>query len=118
MSVRIVFAVLAALLALAPAPAYADYFGAIAYNSYSGAYGYSFDYGDRYGAEQRALSECGGGCSVAVWFRNACGALATGPSGWGAASAGNRGAAESTALSYCARNSYGCYVKAWACTTR
>ena len=111
-------AVAATLFAALSLPARADYYGAIAYSTGSGAVGYSYDYGSRYAAEARALNECGGGCFIATWFRNACGALAVGPRGWGAAWANSRSGAERAALGYCAQNTAGCYVKRWVCTTR
>jgi hypothetical protein len=53
-------------------------YGAIAYSSATGAHGYSFDYANRESAQARALSECGADCKIAVWFNNACAALAVG----------------------------------------
>lgn len=98
-----------------------DYYGAIAYSTSTGAHGYSYDYDSRYDAEQRALNECyqyGGGCQVAIWFRNACGALAVGPNGWGADWHANRSGAESKAIARCSQYSYGCSIVRWVCTTR
>jgi len=70
-------------------------YGAIAYSPDSGDYGYSFSYSSRAGAERRAKRECGKtDCTIAAWFRNSCGALATGDDGtW----AGGRGDSESAA---------------------
>ncbi|GIL02492.1 MAG: hypothetical protein BroJett030_23910 [Alphaproteobacteria bacterium] len=108
----------ALFVAFSPATALAQYFGAIAYSAYSGRWGYSYDYLSRYEAEQRALAECGGGCQIAVWFSNGCGALAVGPDGWGSGWAYSRAQAEANALSACRSYSYGCRIQAWACTTR
>ncbi|MEZ5800215.1 MAG: DUF4189 domain-containing protein [Nitratireductor sp.] len=62
-------------------------FGAIAYSPNTGAHGYSYDYSSRGEAETYAMNECrkyAGDCRVAIWFRNACGALAVGNiGGWG-----------------------------------
>ena len=111
-------AVAATLFAALSLPARADYYGAIAYSTGNGAVGYSYDYGSRYAAEARALNECGGGCFIATWFRNACGALAVGQNGWGADWGNSRAEAESKALNACYRYTGGCYVKRWVCTTR
>lgn len=111
---------LIALLAQGDAAAQ-DYYGAIAYSTSTGAHGYSYDYGSQYDAEQRALNECyqyGGGCQVATWFRNACGALAVGPNGWGADWHTSRSGAESKAIARCSQYSYGCSIIRWVCTTR
>jgi serine/threonine-protein kinase len=100
-----------------------NYFGAIAYSTTSGAYGYSYDYPTRSEAEARAISECrtrGSGCEVVIWYRNACGALATAPNGArGWAWAATRKKAQNSALEYC-RNHGGddCGVLCWSCATR
>jgi len=99
-----------------------DYYGAIAYSQSSRAHGYSYDYGSRAAAEQRAYNECaqyGAGCKIAVWFRNACGALAVGQDGgWGSGWHRTRRGAESNAIDSCSGVSYGCKVVRWVCTTR
>ncbi|MEM8854676.1 MAG: DUF4189 domain-containing protein [Devosia sp.] len=83
----------------------AQTYGAIAYSSRTGAYGYSYDYSSRGAAERRALRECrkrAGGCVIATWFRNSCGALATAPrGGWGAHWGNNRRQAQRKALRRC-----------------
>ena len=76
-----------------PRPSTGDLFGAIAYNSEDGSYGYGYNFPDRASAEARAIRECerasqGKACEVLVWFQNACGALArdgrnNAGSGWG-----------------------------------
>lgn len=118
MSLRIILAAIAAVLLLSPASARAEYFGAIAYNPNTGAHGYSYDYGDRYSAERRALNECAGRCQVAVWFRNACGALAVGHSGWGSGWGSDRQRAEYEAINVCQRHTGGCSIVRWVCTSR
>ncbi len=97
-----------------------DHYGAIAYSTDTGKYGYSYDYGSRGDAEQRALNECGeSGCSVVLWFRNACGALATADDhSYGTAWATSRGEAENTAMSYCNKYSSRCSIARWVCTSR
>jgi hypothetical protein len=102
-----------------PTSAMADYFGAIAFSTSDGAVGYSYDFGSREEAEERALQECGAGCEVVLWFKNACGAIAAGAGhGYGTGWAGSRGEAEGIAMRYCRQNAEGCEVLRWVCTTR
>jgi Domain of unknown function (DUF4189) len=113
---------LAGALALAfwstPAAA-ADHYGAIAFSEDSGADGYSTDYSTQGGAEERALQECGGGCKVVLWFKNACGALAVGrDNGYGTGYAPSSGEAQTIAMTECSKNSTNCSIKRWECTTR
>ena len=97
----------------------ADNYAAIAFSQDTGAEGYSNDYDSRGGAEQRAQQECGAGCEVVLWFRNACGALAVGSdNGYGTGWAASRGEAENIAMSNCNQNSTNCSVTRWVCTTR
>ncbi len=97
----------------------ADHYGAIAFSQDSGNVGYAYDYGTRAAAEERAVEECGSGCQVVVWFRNACGALATGDdNGYGSGWATSRQAAEEIALSGCNDNVKNCSVVRWVCTAR
>lgn len=100
------------LLAAAVRPAAAqDYFGAIAYSPTTRAHGWTHDYGSRQEAQNVALAECrrhADDCVIAVWFRNACGALAVGLDGYGAAWATNRVQAERAALKLCRSYSEDC----------
>jgi len=110
-----------ALVFLQGASAKAVNFGAIAYAPATGAYGQSYDYGSRRQAENRAMLECrarSAGCRIAVWFRNACGAVASGPFGWGQGWGNSRARAQYEALASCSRHTGGCGIRAWACTTR
>ncbi len=101
-----------------------DNFGAIAYSSYTGSHGYSYNYATRQAAEIRALRECesyagSGDCQVFVWFQNGCGALAKATdgaagSGWGV----DRGTAEYHALESCRQYGRDCKIIRWACTNR
>jgi hypothetical protein len=60
----------------------ADRYGAIAYSTRTGHYGYADNAPTRGAAERRALERCEGrDCKVEVWFRNSCGALAAGEDG-------------------------------------
>jgi len=98
-----------------------DNFGAIAYSPSTGAHGWSYDYASRAAAEEVALANCrqlAGDCVVPVWFRNACGALAVGSGGHGSGWGTSRRLAERFALRSCRKNTSGCWIKRWACTTR
>ena len=99
----------------------ADNYGAIAYSPSTRALGWSYDYRSRSAAESVALGNCrkhAGDCIVPLWFRNACGALATGSNGYGTGWGTSRGLAESYALQSCRRHTGGCSVRRWVCTTR
>jgi len=119
----LVLAVMGQAALLVPTAALArDYYGAIAYSQSTRAHGYSYDYRSRRAAERRAYRECrqyGGGCRIAVWFRNACGALAVGKDGgWGSGWHRNKRRAQTNAIRSCNDVSYGCRVVRWVCTTR
>jgi len=97
-----------------------DYFGAIAFSPKTRAHGWAYDYTSRTEAQERAMSECrrhASDCVSAVWFRNACGALAVGPQAYGAGWGSDRGQAERAALKSCGRFSRDCTVIRWICTT-
>lgn len=92
-------------------------YGAIAFSQDSGAHGYSYGYDTRGGAENEALQGCGGGCTVVLWFNNACGALAVGANnGYGTGWASSRGEAENIAMSNCNQNSTNCNILQWVCS--
>jgi hypothetical protein len=115
-------ALLCLILAGAARPALAqDYFGAIAYSPTTRAHGWAYDYTSRSEAQSRAMDECrrhADDCVVALWFRNACGALAAGVDGYGASWGTNRGLAERSAMESCRRHAGDCAIKRWICTTR
>ena len=70
-----------AFTTLTPALAVADSYGAIAFSPSTRADGWSNSFSTRADAERRALRECSArarDCRVAIWFKNACGALAVG----------------------------------------
>jgi len=59
-----------------------DRYGAIAYSRRTGRYGYWKGAESRGGAERHAIEACEArDCKIEVWFRNSCGALATGEGG-------------------------------------
>ena len=99
----------------------ANRFGAIAYSPSTGSHGWSYDYASREEAERVAVANCAQharDCNVPIWFQNACGALAVGPSGYGSGWAINQGLAEAYALGVCGQHSASCSVRRWVCTTR
>lgn len=100
----------------ASAAAARDQHGSLAYNHSSGAYGFSYNYPDKYAADRRALTECGRGCRVVLRFTNGCAAFATGPGNahaWGHAY--TRSHAEQIALGKCGGR--GCRIRVWACNS-
>jgi serine/threonine-protein kinase len=77
-------------------------FGAIAYSTSTANWGTSYDHASEAAARNAALDSCGqSDCKVVVWFQNACGALAVGSTGSGAAWGQTRSEAEEKALLHC-----------------
>jgi len=107
---------------LAPCAASAqDHYGAIAYSTSTKAHGWARDYPARSGAEKAALDNCAkhaDDCAAVLWFKNACGALATGPKGAGWAWARAQEAADRSALTACGKHSKACTVKQRVCTSK
>lgn len=109
----------AAIIASGATAARADSFGAISISPQNGATGWSHSYSSRWEAEDVAQSNCyqyAGDCRVAIWFKNACGAVARGPSGWGADWGDNRRDAEYAAVRSCEKHSYDCQIIRWQCS--
>lgn len=110
------------LLALLPAISFAqDYYGAIAYSPRTGANGWAYDHQTREAAEKVALQNCrknAEDCQVLVWFKNACGAVARGPKGYGWGWAPQQGGADIEATKACSTHSKGCSVIRRVCTRR
>ena len=111
-------------VALIPAVAFAqDYYGAIAYSPSKKAEGWAFNHQTRREAVKAALTNCrkyAQDCKTQVWFLNACGSLATGPGGYGAAWGSTQVAADEVALKHCQKmsktNSAQCQVTRRVCT--
>jgi hypothetical protein len=109
---------LALVLQTAPAAAQ-DYYGAIAYSNSNGAMGWAYDHRSRAAAENDALARCSGSCRIAIWFRNACAAIATSPDhAYGTGWSTSRREAEGIAMNVCRQHSGNCSVERWICTTR
>ena len=96
-------------------------YGAIALSPATGAWGDAFGYGSRAGAEQRALGECARrarDCTVAVWFKDQCGAVATAGGGvWASGLGSTRAAASADAMKDCGlRGTKGCQTRHAVCS--
>lgn len=97
-------------------PAIAAY-GAIAYSASTGKYGYSYNYDSQKNAERAALKHCKvSSCKVVLWYKNACGVVAKGDTGWGAAWAGSRTQASANAIKACSTRSRNCKAVVWSCS--
>jgi hypothetical protein len=95
-----------------------EHFGAIAYSSQTRAHGWAQNYPSRDAAEQAALSLCrkhASDCRAVLWFRNACGAFATGTNGPGWGWAQTQLAADNEALKLCGTHSTDCSVQRRIC---
>ena len=95
-------------------------YGALAYDSETGAVGWSYDFPDAAGAEQKALSSClehGRSCKVVYDFWNSCASLAVADDGSYAVGRGEtEDAANDEAVIACAGNGQNCSIQAWSCT--
>lgn len=94
----------AAMMLATPALAMAESYGAIAYSPSTKSYGWAHDFGSQNEAENAAKEACydrADDCQVAVWFRDACGAVAAGSTGWGADWGVDKRQARRKALAQC-----------------
>lgn len=108
------------VVALSPATGLAqELFGAFAYSTKERKHGWANNYPSRKAAEQAALEQCrkdAADCQSILWFRNACGALVTGPEAVAADWAENQNAAVNKALKTCAAKSTSCALTQSFCT--
>jgi hypothetical protein len=119
--VRIVL-IAAALLAFSALPADVlgarfgkrQLWGAIAYDSKSGAFGYAVDRKTRREAETEAFRQCGSDCDLIKSFRDSCGVVAVGGKRVTWETGASQEIAEKKALKKCGA---GCKIPVWACTT-
>ena len=88
--------------------------GAIAFNSKSGSYGYSVDRKTKREAEMDAFRQCGSNCDLIRPFRDACAAVASKPTRTSSDTGASREIAEMKAMKKCGSD---CAIKVWACTT-
>jgi Domain of unknown function (DUF4189) len=123
MSMRLKLAVtLVVGLAAAVSPTAAFAWGALAINGNHGdAYGFSYSYGSRRAAENKALGECGDNCRIVQVFASGCAAYAADQSPgssiygwWNGANSG--GEARSGAMGECrSHGGHQCIVRVWGC---
>jgi serine/threonine-protein kinase len=105
-----------------PAIATAQSSGAILCSPSTGPWSWSRNDRTRSGAKTRARQACrsaaGGAhdCRLRVWFSNACGALAVGPSGWGSGWGTTQARADAKARRVGARHSRNCRVELRVCS--
>ena len=88
--------------------------GAIAYDSRTGAYGYVVDVRTKRDAEAQAFAQCGPNCGLIKTFRDACAAVAAKPTRTSSDTGASREIAEMKAMKKCGSD---CAVKVWACTS-
>ena len=103
-----------------PAAALAqDLFGAIAYSTGSGAYGWAKDHPTRQAAERASLTACGKlakDCRNVLWFKNGCGSLAVSAKAYGWGWGSTQALADGEAVKACSKHATGCKVTSQACT--
>jgi hypothetical protein len=87
--------------------------GAIAYSTKTGAYGYAVDYATKRAAETEAFRICGTNCDLVRSFRNSCAAVATREKRVASDTGSSREIAQAKALKKCGDR---CTVAVWACT--
>ena len=111
-------ALLAVALTMLAGPASAQktgkgLWGAIAYSTKTGAYGYAVDYATKRAAETEAFRICGTNCDLVRSFRNSCAAVATREKRVASDTGASREIAQVKALRKCGDQ---CKVAVWACT--
>ena len=119
LSAVIVFCALFAAGAQAAAPKSGKYpdrpWGAVAYNSKTGQYGYAIDYRTRRAAESEAFRQCGPACDLIKSFRDTCAAVAVKGKVHAWDTGASQNIAEMKARKKC--GSEACKVVVWACTS-
>lgn len=113
-----ILATWASALWLLATPAFAvDTYGAIAFSESTGAHGTSWNYDNRWQAEQRAILECGRpDCQVLVWGRNTCLSLAVGNNnGYGWAWNNDPHTAQQRAMWECSARTLKCHTVTTFC---
>ena len=88
--------------------------GAIAYDTKSGSYGYAIDMKTRREAESAAFHQCGANCDLIRPFRDACAAVAAKPTRTSSDTGASREIAQMKAMKKCGSD---CAIKVWACTS-
>jgi Domain of unknown function (DUF4189) len=95
-----------------------DSYGAIAYSFETGASAWAHSFSSAAEAENFVLNRCYNSADdcKSLWFKNACGAVAAGPDGWGSAWAPSSAGAQRKAIRSCSQYSDGCRVVRWQCS--
>jgi Domain of unknown function (DUF4189) len=88
--------------------------GAIAYSTKTGSYGYAVDRKTKRDAEMEAYRQCGANCDLIRHFRDACAAVASKPTRTSSETGASREIAEMKAIKKCGSD---CAIKVWACTS-
>jgi hypothetical protein len=88
--------------------------GAIAYSTKAGSFGYAVDLKTKRDAETAAFNQCGSNCDLIRTFRDACAAVAAKPTRASSDTGASREIAEMKAKKKCGSD---CAIKVWACTT-
>lgn len=102
-----------------PAQTTGGIYGAIAYSPSTQKIGFSWRYPTQAEAEQTARQFCeADDCKIATWFGDNCGALATGPQGWGGDYGPDVATARAKAIQRCSQYSSNCRVVRWVCSKR
>jgi hypothetical protein len=103
---------------IASATSYVDgYWGALAFDQRTQAYGWSSGYDDQYDAEDRALDECGRRCELITSYFGECAAIATGyDGGYGWSTGSSLRRAERAAIRQCRNYDDGCEVLISQCS--
>jgi len=89
--------------------------GAIAYSTRTGAYGYAVDRATKRDAETEAFRICGTNCDLMRTFRNGCGAVATRARRVVSDTGASREITEAKTLRKCGD---ACKIAVWACTSQ
>ncbi len=89
--------------------------GAVAYHSKTGQYGYAVNYRTRRAAESEAFRQCGNDCDLIKSFRDTCAAIASSGRHYAWDTGASREIAEMKARKKCGGEA--CKVVVWACTT-
>jgi len=88
--------------------------GAIAYDTKTGSYGYAVDRKTKRDAETDAFRQCGSNCGLIRTFRDACAAVAAKPTRTSSDTGASREIAQMKAMKKCGSD---CAIKVWACTS-
>ena len=91
-------------------------YGAIAYSSKTGSFGYAVDQRTKRDAETEAFRECGPECDIIKAFRDTCGAVANKGRQFSWDTGSSREIAEMKARKKCGGEA--CKVLVWACTSQ